>query len=57
MRIALIATRAGGCEGAAEAEPVVVETDSDVVRLELDDGECIDFDRRELLSALLSEAV
>jgi hypothetical protein len=39
-----------------EAEPVVVETDADTVRLELDDGECIDFDRRELLAAVGSEA-
>jgi hypothetical protein len=56
MRIALIATRAGRAEYMAEAEPVVVETDAETVRLELDDGECIDFDRRELLAALGSEA-
>lgn len=47
-RTALIATRASRREDAAEAEPVVVDADVDVVRLELDDGECIDFDRVEL---------
>jgi hypothetical protein len=56
MRTALVVTRASRPERIAEAEPVVVETDADIVRLELDDGECIDFDRRELLAALRSEA-
>jgi hypothetical protein len=56
MRTALVATRASRREQIPEAEPVVVETDPDVVRLELDDGECIHFDRRELLAALGSEA-
>jgi sulfur carrier protein ThiS len=55
MRTALIATRAIRNEQVVEAEPVVVETDADVVRLELDDGECIDFDRVELLAALRGE--
>jgi hypothetical protein len=52
MRTALVATRATRAEHVPEAEPVVVETDADVVRLELDDGQWIDFDRRELLAAL-----
>lgn len=52
MRTALIATRAIHRERVVDAEPVVVETDADVVRLELDDGEWIDFDRVELLAAL-----
>jgi hypothetical protein len=56
VRTALIATRAIPRERVAEAEPVVVETDADIVRLELDDGECIDFDRSELLAALRTEA-
>jgi hypothetical protein len=55
MRTALVATRASRPEHIPEAEPVVVETDADIVRLELDDGECIDFDRRELLAGLRSQ--
>lgn len=53
MTTAVIAIRAAGPERTSEAEPVVVETDASVVRLELDEGECIDFDRCELLVALL----
>jgi hypothetical protein len=37
-RTALMATCATRREHVAEAEPVVVETDADVVRLELDQG-------------------
>ena len=56
MRTALVATRASRPEHTPEAEPVVVEADGDTVRLELDDGEVIDFDRTELLNALRSAA-
>lgn len=56
MRTPLMALRAGRREHAPEAEPVVVEADGDTVRLELDDGEVIDFDRTELLNALRSAA-
>jgi hypothetical protein len=55
-RTALVATRASRLEHIPEAEPVVVETDGDIVRLELDDGECMDFDRRELLEAPRGQA-
>jgi hypothetical protein len=51
MRTALVVTRANRPEQPPEAEPVVVETDADIVRLQLDDGEWIDFDRCELLAA------
>ncbi len=50
-RTALVATRATP-DGAPEAEPVVVDVLEHVVRLELDDGEVIDFDRRELSAAV-----
>jgi len=56
MRTAPIATRAICRKYVVETEPAVVETEVDVVRLELDDGECIDFDRVELLAALSVEA-
>lgn len=52
----LMATRAGRAEHTPEAEPVIVETTDGVVRLVLDDGEAIDFDRQELLAALDDEA-
>ena len=46
----LMATRAG--RAAPEAEPVIVDTDiPDVIVLRLDDGDTIEFDRRELLAA------
>ncbi len=52
MQTHLMATRAGRPEHTPEAEPVLVETDGELVVLALDDGERIEFDRRELLSAL-----
>jgi len=52
MRTALIATRVMCREQIAEAEPVVVKTDAEIVRPELDAGAWIDFDGRELLAAL-----
>lgn len=52
----LMATRAGRAEHTPEAEPVLVEATGDVVRLVLDDGEVIEFDRRELLAAAGTEA-
>lgn len=48
----LIATRADRPEHTPEAEPVVVETTDDVVRLVLDDDTIIDFDRAELSAAI-----
>lgn len=52
-RTPLMATRAGRPEHTPEAEPVVVDTDdAGVVRLQLDDGDEITLDRRELLAAL-----
>lgn len=48
---ALTATRVSHPDDEPEAEPVVVEATEDVVRLVLDDGETIDFDRRELIAA------
>lgn len=52
MRTALVVTRASRSEHTPEAEPVVVDADEDTVRLELDDGEVIAIDRRELLAAI-----
>ena len=52
-RTPLMAMRAGRPEHTPEAEPVVVDTDdANVVRLQLDDGDEITLDRRELLAAL-----
>lgn len=53
-RTALVATLATdpADERFAEAEPVIVDADDDVVRLELDDGKVLGFDRVELLAAL-----
>jgi hypothetical protein len=48
----LMLTRADRPEHTPEAEPVTVETDADVVRLTLDDGVTLDFDRRELAAAV-----
>ncbi|MDP2712287.1 MAG: hypothetical protein Q8O56_13805 [Solirubrobacteraceae bacterium] len=51
----LIATRVATPDDAPESEPVLVEAaeaDVDVVRLVLDDGAVLDFDRRELLNAV-----
>lgn len=56
MRTALVATRAARSEHTPEAEPVIVEANGNIVRLELDDGEVIDFDRRELLAAVQAAA-
>lgn len=52
----LMATRAGRAEHTPEAEPVIVETTGDVIRLVLDDGDVIEFDRGELLAATEAEA-
>lgn len=57
MRTALGATRATGPDDREpEAELVVVDARDDIVRLELDDGACIDFDRIELLAACQARA-
>ncbi len=56
MRTPLMALRAGRPEHTPESEPVLVDTQGDVVRLLLDDGEVIDFDRTELLNALKAAA-
>lgn len=48
----VMALRAGRAEHTPESEPVTIEGDGQVVRLELDDGETIEFDREELLAAL-----
>ncbi len=56
MRTALVATRAGRAEPTPEAEPVIVEAVDDVVRLELDDGDVIEFDRCELIAATAEAA-
>lgn len=48
----LMALRAGRDDQlATEAEPVVVEQAGEIVRLILDDGETVEFDRTELLAA------
>lgn len=52
----LMATRAGRAEHTPEAEPVIVETTGDVVRLVLDDGDVIELDRVELRAATEVEA-
>lgn len=53
----LMATRSGLSERTPEAEPVIVDTDTpNIVVLRLDDGETIEFDRRELLAATDQEA-
>lgn len=41
-----------GPDADAEAEPVIVEAGADVVRVVLDDGRCVDFDRVELAAAI-----
>jgi hypothetical protein len=51
VQTALVATR-GTDDSTVEAEPVVVETTGSVVRLVLDDGEFVEFDRRELATAI-----
>lgn len=56
LQTPLMAVRSGRTVRVPEAEPVLVETSGDVVRLALDDGEVIDFDRAELLAALDDEA-
>lgn len=48
----LMVTRTDRPEHQPEAEPVVVETTGDVVRLVLDDDTVIDFDRAELSAAI-----
>lgn len=52
----LVATRTDRPEHTPEAEPVVVETTADVVRLVLDGGEVIDFDAVELRAAIGARA-
>lgn len=54
-RTALVVTRATP-DGPPEAEPVVVDVLEHVVRLELDDGDVIDLDRRELTAAMAAPA-
>lgn len=53
---ALVATRADRPEHTPEAEPVLVETTSDGVRVVLDDGITVEFDRAELAAAIRAEA-
>lgn len=48
----ICALRAGRPEHTPEAEPVLIETVGDAIRLTLDDAEILEFDRVELLSAL-----
>ncbi len=48
----LMLTRASHPLHSPEAEPVIVEVDGDAVRLVLDDGETLDFDRLELAAAV-----
>jgi hypothetical protein len=52
-RVLLMALRAGRPEHSPESEGVIVDTDADgSVVLELDDGERIEIDARELRAAL-----
>lgn len=48
----ICALRAGRPEHPPESEPVLIETVGEAVVLVLDDGERLEFDRVELLSAL-----
>lgn len=52
---AYCALRAGRPEHTPEAEPVLIETVGEAVVFVLDDGERLEFDRVELLSALGAE--
>lgn len=52
----LMATRVATPDDVPESEPVIVETGADVVRLELDDGGVVEFDRRELHAATAEAA-
>lgn len=51
MKTVLMATRADRPEHTPEAEAVEIDATDDTVRLVLDDGVTVEFDRRELVAA------